>query len=361
MNRLWVRFSLVIVGAVCLVGLSPALARQFGEPLPPQFIPEVREALTPEQWTAIQEIIQTDVIRSLTTFAIATAIVSLLIGIFLSRSLTAPLQALQDGAIAISEQSLSHRVEVSGTEEIVAVGQAFNQMATQLEQAETLRRNLLADLAHEIRNPLHVVRGNLQAILDDVYPLSKEEIGHLLEETHHLTRLVDDLHELAQAEARQLPLHQQKTNIPVLVKEVVGVMRPTAVSHHITLQTEILGFIPKLKIDTARMRQVLHNLLSNALRHTPDGGRVLVRIEQSQNIVHIQVEDNGNGIAPEHLPHVFDRFYRTDSARSREQGGAGLGLAIVKAITEAHGGTVSVQSQLGQGSQFSVSLPVVLT
>jgi signal transduction histidine kinase len=230
-------------------------------------------------------------------------------------------------------------------------------MAAQLETAEMLRQNLLADVAHELRHPVHVLNGNLQAILDDVYPLSKEEIARLVDQTQHLTALINDLHELAQAEAQQLPMHKQPTDVAQLVKDVTAVFKPAAAAKQIDLQVELLGAIPTLDMDASRMRQVLHNLLDNALRHTPGNGRIRITVEQAKAGLQIRVADSGTGIKPEDLPHVFDRFYRTDSARSREGGSAGLGLAIVRAIIEAQGGSVTAASPgLDQGSVFTLTL-----
>jgi signal transduction histidine kinase len=248
---------------------------------------------------------------------------------------------------------------VHGSQELQAAATAFNQMAEQLEQAETLRRNLLADVAHELRGPLHLLQGNLQAVLDDVYPLNKEEIARLFDQTCHLTRLVDDLHELAQAEAHRVSLHKQATDPAALVKETADLFRPELEAHEIALRVELLGALPIVEIDGARIRQVVHNLLSNALRHTPPGGEITVSVEHRQETLQISVRDSGEGIEPQHLPYVFDRFYRTDSGRSREKGGVGLGLAIVKAIVESHDGQVTVTSSgIGKGSTFTVALPV---
>jgi signal transduction histidine kinase len=232
-------------------------------------------------------------------------------------------------------------------------------MAAQLQQLESLRRNLLADVTHELRHPVHVLQGSLQAILDDVYPCNKEEIARLAEQTHHLTVLVSDLHVLAQAEAHKLPLHKQNTDIAGFVKETVAAFEPLVTAKKVTLRVELLGTMPQIAVDRARLRQGVHNLLDNALRHTPEGGAITVSVEQMRSAVQVCVQDTGDGIAAEQLPYVFDRFYRTDEARSRDRGGTGLGLAIVKANVEAHGGTVTVVSPgLGQGSTFVISLPL---
>jgi len=280
-------------------------------------------------------------------------------GMWMSRSLTAPLAELEEAAQAIGRQDLGRRAAVRGSRELVAVATAFNEMAGQLQQAEALRRGLLADVAHELRHPVHVLQGNLQAILDDVYPLNKEEIVRLVDQTRHLTILVNDLHVLAQADAHQLPLRQKMTDIAALVKEAAASFKPLAVAKNVSVKVELLGTIPAaMKLDAARIRQAVHNLLDNGLRHTPEGGAIIVTVEQVQQGVQIRVRDTGEGIISEQLPFIFDRFYRTDKARDRGRGGTGLGLAIVKAIVEAHAGTVTVTSPgIGQGSTIAMTLP----
>lgn len=354
MNRLWVRLSLAFGIVVILVSLVFGITARifFEENMAPQ--PEMQ----PEVRAYLRQLRQEGSPFNMTTVIIVVGGVAIGAGIMMSRTLTSPMKELGEAAQAIGRQDLSRRISVSGTDEVQAMASRFNEMAQQLEQAESLRNNLLADVAHELRNPLHVLQGNLQAILDGVYNLSNEEIVRLSDQTHHLTTLVDDLYILAQAEAHQLPLYQQKTDVAQLVKESADAYRPLASANDITLRVELLGTIPSLEVDADRLRQVINNLLNNALRHSPKGGEILVTVEQKQKQLSISVKDNGSGIDPDHLEHVFERFYRTDSARSRDRGGTGLGLAIVKAIVEAHGGHVSAQSLgLGRGSVFAVSLP----
>jgi signal transduction histidine kinase len=267
---------------------------------------------------------------------------------------------LEDGAGAIARQDLSHRVPVHGSQEMVAVATSFNKMAAQLEQEETLRRNLLADVTHELRHPVHILQGNLQAILDDVYPLNKDEVARLVDQTQHLSVLVNDLHVLAQAEARQLPLFKQETDIATLVKQTASSFGSLTSARNIELRVELLGTMPEsIYIDRARMRQAIHNLLDNALRHTADGGTITVIVEQTHRKIQIRITDTGEGIPSDQLPHVFERFYRIDKARSRDGNSTGLGLAIVKAIVEAHDSVITATSPGdGMGSTFSISMPL---
>jgi signal transduction histidine kinase len=242
---------------------------------------------------------------------------------------------------------------------MIAVARAFNEMAAGLEEAEQLRRNLIADVAHELRTPLSVLQGNLRAILDDVYPLEKAEVTRLYDQTRLLSRLVNDLHELALAEARQLALNLQETDIARLITTTGDTFAPIAETKGVTLHTDLAPNLPAVPVDEARLTQVLHNLLNNGLRHTPEHGSITIRAQAEAKVIRIDITDTGDGILPEHLPHIFDRFYRTDPARGRDTGGAGLGLAIARAIVEAHDGQLTVASPgvPGRGSIFTITLP----
>ncbi|MEJ2560527.1 MAG: ATP-binding protein [Anaerolineae bacterium] len=301
--------------------------------------------------------------RSLLLVAAVGGVLGILFGILASRSLTSPLSRLAEAARAIGARDLTRRVEVEGSDEVREVAQAFNDMAATLEGAETLRRNLVADVAHELRTPLSVLQGNLRAMLDDVYPLDKAEISRLYDETRLLSRLVNDLHELAQAEAGQLRLNRQTTDLADLLQSTAAAFSPAAEAKGVTLSTQVAPDLPLVTADPARLTQVLHNLLANALRHTPSGGTISLHAGcelGKESKVWLAVHDSGEGISSRDLPHVFDRFYRADPARSRATGGAGLGLAIVRAIVEAHEGRVSVVSDgtPGHGSTFTVQLPL---
>jgi signal transduction histidine kinase len=351
------------MGVMLLVLMMPAaifLTLRYFNLVPAGEVPELLRELPPEVLAQLQEIMFRAIWEQVAQFLVVTAVIGTIAGIILSRSLTRPLNKLADAANAIGARDLSQRVEVKGSDEIVAVATAFNEMAEQLENAETLRSNLLADVAHELRTPVTVIQGNLQAILDDVYPLDKEEVARLYDQTRHLTRLINDLRELAQAEAHRLPLDLAMVDVAEWVKQTAVPFKPLAEAENVTLRVELLGKLPTIQADKARLTQSLQNLLQNALRHMLPGGTITVQAEQAADEVHISVLDTGMGIAPEHLPHVFDRFYRTDQTRSRDTGGTGLGLAIVKAIVEAHNGRVTVHSDgVNKGSQFMMILPLV--
>jgi signal transduction histidine kinase len=212
-------------------------------------------------------------------------------------------------------------------------------------------------VAHELRTPLTVVQGNLQAILDGVYPLEMAQVASLYDETRLLTRLVDDLHDLALADAGQLRLERAPVDLAALARSTVDHFAPAASAAGVVLDLEAEEDVPPVEGDAGRLAQVLRNLLANALRHTPAGGRVTVRLERSGGTVRLQVADTGSGIAPEDLPHVFDRFYRSEKSRGRGTGGAGLGLAIARQLVAAHGGRIEVTSPPGAGTTFTIWLP----
>jgi len=287
-------------------------------------------------------------------------LLGILLSILLSRGVTRPVTQLAEAAQAIGQRELGYRVAETGSQELQDLAASFNRMAEQLEQAEASRRNLMADVAHELRTPLSVLSGSLRAILDGVHELDEAEIATLYEQTHHLTRLVDDLRELSLAEANQLSLDPQPVDLVCLVAETAAHFEPLAREQGISLSTSLDASLPHPTLDEHRMRQVLHNLLANAFRFTPRGGTVQVSAIAlpDEHAVEITVRDSGVGILPDALPHIFDRFYRADHNASQERIGSGLGLAIARAIVTAHRGTISAHSAgKGHGSTFTIQLP----
>lgn len=285
---------------------------------------------------------------------VAAGAVAMILGLLLSRQLTAPLRALTQAAHGLADGDLP-QVQVRSRDEIGELGEAFNQMAQSLARQEMLRRNLMADIAHELRTPLTVIRSDLEALLDGVFEPTPESLASLQEETLLLARLVDDLRSLAQAEAGQLRLERQPTELEDLLPGVIASFDLQAESQGQTLILDISPDLPPVHADPLRVRQVIANLISNALRHAPDSGRVTVSATRHSDKIEISVADDGPGIAPEDLPHIFDRFWRGHRSRA---GGTGLGLAIARELVRAHGGRIWVESELGQGTTLHFTLPL---
>jgi two-component system OmpR family sensor kinase/two-component system sensor histidine kinase BaeS len=295
--------------------------------------------------------------RSLLLAGLVAGIIALGLGFVLFRQITAPLNSLAKASEKIAAGDLSARAVVAGNDEIAQVARSFNAMADKLASSETARRNMLADIAHELRNPIGIISSHLEAMIDGVFPTDKEELVSLHDETILLARLVGDVRELALADAGQVELHRAPTDMRALIEASVTAFQPLAQESDITIVAR-LSNVPELNVDAQRIEQILRNLLSNALRFTPPHGSVALSLGQDGNDVRIEVRDTGTGISPEALPHVFERFWRADKARTRSQGGTGLGLAIAKQWVEAHGGKIGVESQLGQGSTFWFTLPI---
>jgi signal transduction histidine kinase len=294
---------------------------------------------------------------SLVWAVLLAALLSLVLGVLVSRLLTAPLGRLTRAAQAVAGGDLSQRVSIRSKDEIGALGDAFNEMTASLAEAETLRKNLVADVSHELRTPLSIIQGNLQAILEGVYPLEMAQVASVYDETRLLTHLVDDLHDLTLADAGQLRLERAPVDLVELAQTTVSQFGPSAEAAGVRLELTADEGIPAVIGDGDRLAQVLRNLVSNALRHTPAGGRVVVRVARAGGKIMIQVADTGSGISEADLSHVFDRFYRGDKGSSRRGGGAGLGLAIARQLVAAHGGQITVASSQGQGTTFTIQLP----
>lgn len=276
------------------------------------------------------------------TFAVARGI----------RRLVVPLGDLIEAAESVEAGNYTVRVRARGPRELRSLARAFNSMSARLESSEEQRQQLLADVTHELRTPLTVVQGNLEALLDGVYPADAQHLAPILDETRVLSRLVDDLRTLSIAEAGALALHREPTDIGALIADSLASFRAQADAAGIALLTEAAA-LPPADIDAVRLREVLSNLLANALRYTPRGGSVRVSATASDGRLRIAVRDTGPGIAADALPHVFDRFYKSDESR-----GAGLGLAIAKSLVVAHGGEISASSEPGKGTEMRFTLPV---
>jgi len=269
-----------------------------------------------------------------------------------------PLQQLTAAAQTIATSSLVQQVTVAPGDEIGDLALAFNQMTQRLARAETLRNQMTADIAHELRTPLTVIQGNVEALQDGVFPLTVAALEPILDKTLLLRRLVEDLRQLSLAETGQLSLNKQPTDLQALAAESTEAFQLAAAERAISLVIDSPDGLPTVTADRQRVQQVFMNLLANALRYTPDGGTVTIRLAPEASQVRVAVEDTGPGILPEDRTNVFERFYRVDQGRARaaDGSGSGLGLAVVRSIVEAHGGQIGVESAPGQGAAFWFTL-----
>jgi signal transduction histidine kinase len=268
------------------------------------------------------------------------------------RRAAAPVGDLIEASGRVEAGDFSTRVPETGPREVRTLARSFNAMSAKLEETEQQRRSALADVSHELRTPLTVIQGNLEALLDGVYPADAEHLQLLLDETRVLERLVDDLRTLTLAEAGSLVLHREPTDLGALLSDVAAGYRSQADQAGIALSVSVARDLPQLDIDPARIREVVSNLLTNALRHTPPNGAIDVSAQVVGREVELTVHDTGEGMPPEQLERVFDRFYR-----SPDSPGSGLGLPIARSLVEAHGGTLSAISKAGKGTAMRVSLP----
>ena len=295
--------------------------------------------------------------RALLLAALAAGSVGLLLSFAIGRRILRPVEALTAAARRMEAGDLDQRVEVRGQDEIGDLARAFNAMAERRATAERLRRDLVSDVAHELRSPLTNLRCQIEGLQDGLIQPTPEALGSLAEEVALLATLVDDLQDLALAEAGQLELEREPLDLAAEVERALKGMRPRLDEKRLHLDVELPPDLPSVHADARRLAQILRNLLGNALTHTPLEGTIRIRGRSAGQDVEITVEDTGPGIAAEHLPFLFERFYRTDASRTRSTGGAGLGLAIVKQLAAAHGGRVWVDSEPGRGSTFGFSLP----
>jgi len=283
-------------------------------------------------------------------------VVAFLLGWLLIRQLTHPLNRLTRATEKVASGDLKHRVSVDSNDELGGLAQSFNRMTENLEESEEIRRRMIGDIAHELRTPLTILSGEVEAIREGIYEPTEDKLEEIGEDLELLSRLVEDLRELALAEAGELKLNREKTDLVDLVERVGGKLAELGEENGIELQIELPKTLPPLRLDGDRIAQVINNLVKNAFRHTETGGEVWIRLEDRSGQAVIEVSDTGEGIPKDKLKHVFDRFYRADSSRSGA-GGSGLGLSIAKELVEAHGGKIWIESELGAGTTVGFSLP----
>ena len=298
--------------------------------------------------------------RSLIWSGLLAGGVAVVLTFFLSRRILAPVESLSRAARALARGDFSRRVAVRSRDEVGGLAQTFNTMAEELASTEEIRRSLVADVAHELRTPVSNIRGYLEAMRDGLLNADAANLDSMHEEVLLLTRLIEDLQELALAESGQLTLYIQSCDLADLVSKAVAGVQTQAEANGIRISTAIPASAP-IQADPERIGQVLRNLLVNAVNYTPSGGIISVGVYRRGDEIEVNVEDTGMGIPEKELPYVFERFYRVDKSRARATGGVGLGLTITKRLVEAHGGRITVRSQVGNGSTFTFILPAKST
>jgi signal transduction histidine kinase len=300
----------------------------------------------------------TGMTRAITLSAVGATAIALVLGILLARTLTRPIRELTVATRTLAKGDLGGQVAVRTQDEMGELATSFNQMSADLARASQLRRQMTADIAHELRTPLSLILGYTESLSDGKLPATQETFDIMHDEAQHLSRLIDDLRTLSLVDAGELPLNRRPVDPQSLLERTRLAHAPEAQRRGISIQVEVAPDLPQVEVDPGRIAQVLENLMSNALRYTPEGGQVFLSAGAAGNSVYLRVQDNGAGIPAEDLPYVFDRFYRADKSRRRHEGESGLGLAIAKSIVDAHDGTLSVDSVPGEGTTFSVVLPV---
>lgn len=292
--------------------------------------------------------------------SLVMAIPTIIIGLFLMRRFVTPLAEVIVAARAVADGDLSTRVHAAGPDDLRALSDSFNHMAASLEQSDNERRNMLADIAHELRTPITVMRGRLEGIVDGIYEANPDQIVPALEETYLLERLVEDLRLLTLVETRQLHFEIKQVDLSDIVTHVIDLFQAEAEDKNITLKFEEPHPVAVAMLDPQRINQVVGNLVSNALRYTPDGSNVALTIEKTSAKVVLTISDDGPGVPAEDLDNIFQRFWRGEKSRSRASGGAGLGLAIARQLVEAQGGQIRAENRKTGGLNISIQFPALL-
>lgn len=307
-----------------------------------------------------EELFLTRINWALLYAALGATLIALLLGLFLARKLTRPLRELTAASQAMARGDLEQQVTIRSQDELGELAAAFNRMSAELTRANQARRQMTADIAHDLRTPLTVIKGYTEALRDgDLLPASAT-FETIYQEAEHLSHLIEDLRMLSLVDAGELTLHRQAVQPKDMLDRTAAAHLPQAQQSGIALNVDAAADLPPIYVDPERLAQVLGNLVGNAMRYTPEGEQITLAARQQAGALQITVQDTGVGIDRVDLPHIFDRFYRSDDARETNEGESGLGLAIAKSLVEAHGGTITVASTQGAGSTFTITLPITL-
>jgi two-component system OmpR family sensor kinase/two-component system sensor histidine kinase BaeS len=311
--------------------------------------------ITPYSWTQRFGIARA-IIFPVGIISFILAIFLVVVSILLTRRFVNPLADVIFAAREVSSGKLNTRIPMQGPQDLQSLSESFNEMAASLERSDRERRDMLADVAHELRTPLSVIRGRLEGIVDGIYPENGPQVSMALEQTYLMQRLVDDLRLLTLVETRKLQFEKREVNVRNVIRTVIDMFSAEAQEKNISLSFDESGGDLFAVLDPQRFEQVISNLVGNAVRYIPEGGRVQLTADKIANGVQITVNDNGKGIPAEDLPYIFDRFWRKDKSRSRATGGTGLGLAIAKQLIEAQGGTIAARNLPEGGLQVVIGL-----
>lgn len=296
---------------------------------------------------------------------VGLGMIALSVGIsyFVIREVMRPLSALTEAVRRVKGGTYGQTVPVERCDEVGLLTQTFNDMSAELEKNDKMRRQLFANIAHELRTPLAILQGNLEGMVDDVLPLDKKILLSMEDEVLRLSRLVQELRDLSLAEVNELPLHKQKADLNTLLTRAISMLQPLAEEKHLRLVFSPAPSLPELFLDTDRINQVIYNLLTNSIRYIDEKDTIAIATSltevNGQTYVQTTIADNGPGIAAEDLPHIFQYFYRGEKSRSRKSGGSGIGLALARQFVRSHGGKIAVKSKKGKGTTFAFILPVI--
>lgn len=353
-------FTYVAVVSVC-IGVVIAVARQltissYSEHV--QMMEHMMGGFPYANASSLDEAFRDALNYSLLWGGIAAIVVAVVVSLMISRRLTIPVHNMAAVTGKIAEGDYSQRVDVVSGDEIGSLAQSLNTMAASLEESQRMRRELMANIAHELRTPLTSISGYMEALSDGVVPATTETYEMIQNESSRLSRLVDDLQRLSRAESGRESVDLTVIRIAPFLERIKLKMKPQYLAKGVLLLTSVKPSGLELTTDEDKLDQVLVNLLDNALRYTDSGGEVKVACREADGLLEMKVQDSGRGIGPEHLPHIFERFYRADKSRSREEGGSGIGLTIVKRYVESVGGHIKVESGVGKGTVFTITFPV---
>ncbi len=308
---------------------------------------------------ALQEQFQSVVQQALLISGFAALTAAVLVSLFVSRRIVEPIQTLSNASRRLAQGLYRERVYLQADDEIAQLAQSVNQLAEVLDQTERRRLALLADVTHELRTPLATIGGYMEGLVDGVVSANSATFNLILRETRRLQRLIEDLELLSRVEAGQLPVVARAIDLRPVLEAQIAQFEPLFSSNQVTLSLDVPEQLPQVWADPDRVAQVLINILANAYRYTPAGGQVTVQVSTDDHEVRVAVIDSGIGIAAEHLPHLFERFYRVDKSRARNSGGSGIGLAIARHLIYAQGGEIWAESDgIGKGARFIFTLPL---